>query len=151
LHCEFDPDELQFVRAETSTKLVLAVDAAEPDRARRLDDVVDALLVDSTTEEGAGGTGETHDWDATRALASDLDSSVILAGGLTPENVAEAVATARPYAVDVASGVESSGGTKDAAAVRAFVRAVRGVDAERRREDDDGGGSGDEGEDEVMA
>jgi phosphoribosylanthranilate isomerase len=130
LHCDFDREELQFVRAESSTKVVVTVDASETDRARELDDVVDALLVDSTTDEGAGGTGETHDWDATGALAADLDSPVVLAGGLTPENVTEAVETAEPYGVDVASGVEADGGTKDAAAVDAFVRAVRRADAE---------------------
>jgi phosphoribosylanthranilate isomerase len=138
LHADFDPEELQFVRAESSTKLVVAVDAAEPDRARELDAVADAVLVDSTTEEGAGGTGETHDWAATRDLAADLDSPVILAGGLTPDNVAEAVSTATPYGVDVASGVESEGGTKDAAAVRAFTRAVRRADAERAAETENG-------------
>jgi len=130
LHCDFDREELQFVRAESSTKLVVTVDATEGERAHDLDDVADALLVDSTTDDGAGGTGETHDWDATRDLASALDSPVILAGGLTPENVAEAVTTAEPYGVDVASGVESDGGTKDARAVQAFVRAVRQADAE---------------------
>jgi phosphoribosylanthranilate isomerase len=138
LHSDFDAEELQFVRAESSTKLVVAVDAAEGDRAAALDDVADALLVDSTTEEGAGGTGETHDWDATRALAADLDSPVILAGGLTPENVAEAVSVAEPYGVDVASGVESSGGTKDAAAVRAFVDTVRRIDTRRHAKDGEG-------------
>ena len=130
LHSDFDPEELQFVRAESSTKLVVTVDATEGERAHDLDDVADALLVDSTTDDGAGGTGETHDWDATRDLASALDSPVILAGGLTPDNVAEAVTTAEPYGVDVASGVESDGGTKDARAVHAFVRAVRQADAE---------------------
>ena len=137
LHSDFDPEELQFVRAESSAKLVVAVDAADHERAHELDDVADALLVDSTTDEGAGGTGETHDWDATRDLAADLDSPVILAGGLAPENVAEAVTTVEPYGVDVASGVESSGGEKDADAVREFVREVRRTDFEHEDEEDE--------------
>ncbi|WP_152042669.1 phosphoribosylanthranilate isomerase [Salinigranum salinum] len=137
LHCEFDAEELQFVRAEASTKLVVAVDATDRERARDLDDVADAVLVDSTTDEGAGGTGETHDWDATRELAADLDSPLVLAGGLTPENVAEAVTTAGPYGVDVASGVESSGGVKDADAVRSFVHAVRRIDAHLDENDEE--------------
>jgi phosphoribosylanthranilate isomerase len=137
LHCEFDAEELQFVRAETSTKLVVAVDATDPERARDIDAVADAVLVDSTTDEGAGGTGETHDWDATRELATDLDSPLVLAGGLTPENVAEAVTTAGPYGVDVASGVESSDGVKDADAVRSFVRAVRRIDAQLDESDEE--------------
>jgi phosphoribosylanthranilate isomerase len=137
LHCEFDAEELQFVRAEASTKLVVAVDATDPERARDIDAVADAVLVDSTTDEGAGGTGETHDWDATRELATDLDSPLVLAGGLTPENVAEAVTTAGPYGVDVASGVESSDGVKDADAVRSFVRAVRRIDAQLDESDEE--------------
>jgi phosphoribosylanthranilate isomerase len=80
----------------------------------------DALLVDSTAHSGAGGTGRTHDWTATREVDT-LDSPLILAGGLTPENVAEAVSTVDPYAVDVASGVEAEPGRKDSAAVDAFV------------------------------
>lgn len=143
LHGDFDAEELQFVRAESSTKLVVAVDAEEPDRARELDEVADALLVDSTTEDGAGGTGETHDWEATRDLAAELDSPVVLAGGLTPDNVEAAIETATPFGVDVASGVEASGGTKDPEAVDEFVRAVRRVDDRLRRDDGD--------EDEVMA
>jgi phosphoribosylanthranilate isomerase len=84
----------------------------------------DAVLVDSADAEGGGGTGETHDWERTRERVADLDVPVILAGGLAPDNVAEAVATVDPFAVDVASGVESSGGVKDHDAVRAFVRAA---------------------------
>lgn len=122
LHGEFDADELGYVRSEAATKLVVAVGHAERDRALELDSAADALLVDSTTEEGAGGTGRTHDWEATRELARELRSPVVLAGGLTPENVAEAVRVAEPYAVDVASGVELTGGVKDHSALATFVR-----------------------------
>lgn len=87
--------------------------------------VADAVLVDSVGEEGGGGTGETHDWEATRAAVAGLDVPVVLAGGLTPENVAAAVETVEPYAVDTASGVEREGGIKDHDAVRAFVANAR--------------------------
>jgi phosphoribosylanthranilate isomerase len=129
LHADFTPDELRGIRAETGTKLVVAVDADDPDRAHELDGVVDAVLLDSTTDDGAGGTGETHDWAAAGDLAADLDTPVVLAGGLTPAVVGEAVETARPYAVDVASGIESDDGTKDAETVRRFVQQVRDADA----------------------
>lgn len=92
---------------------------------------VDALLVDTPTPAGGGGTGRTHDWAATRAATADLAVPVVLAGGLTPGNVTEAVETVRPFAVDVASGVEftddeargegAAGGAKDHDSVRAFV------------------------------
>lgn len=122
LHGEFDADDLGYIRAETGVKLIAAVDYADTDRALALDGVVDALLVDSTTEEGAGGTGETHDWEATAELIEQVTTPVILAGGLTPENVAEAVQVAAPFAVDVASGVERSEGSKDHTAVATFVK-----------------------------
>ncbi|XVH32340.1 phosphoribosylanthranilate isomerase [Haloferacaceae archaeon DSL9] len=122
LHGSFSEDELRYIRAETSVKLVPVVDAAEHDRAVELDAVADALLVDSTTADGAGGTGETHDWNATGRLAEELTAPVILAGGLTPDNVADAVRVAAPYGVDVASGVELTGGRKDHTAVATFVR-----------------------------
>jgi phosphoribosylanthranilate isomerase len=80
----------------------------------------------SDLESGAGGTGETHDWERSRELVESLSSPVVLAGGLTPDNVAEAVETVRPFAVDVASGVEADPGRKDPEAVAAFVRAAGG-------------------------
>jgi phosphoribosylanthranilate isomerase len=122
LHADFDAEQLGYVRAETETQVVPVVDADAPHRAREIDEAADAVLVDSTTESGAGGTGETHDWAATGELARELSSPVVLAGGLTPENVAEAVRVAEPFAVDVASGVERSGGAKDHTAVARFVR-----------------------------
>jgi phosphoribosylanthranilate isomerase len=69
-----------------------------------------------------GGTGRTIDWSLARKLAAT--HRIILAGGLTPENVAEAIRTVRPYAVDVASGVESRPGKKDSGKLRAFFDEV---------------------------
>jgi phosphoribosylanthranilate isomerase len=133
LHADFDAEGFETVRAETGRKVVAAVDAADPDRVRELDGAVDALLLDSTTDEGAGGTGETHDWGAAADLVTDLATPVVLAGGLTPENVGRAVGTVHPFAVDVAGGVEGEGGFKRAEAVRSFVDTVRraGVVVER--------------------
>ncbi len=121
LHGEWTPDEIGFIRAETERKVLLAVDADDPVRVEEFDGVVDALVVDSARESGAGGTGETHDWAATGELAARLTTPVVLAGGLTAENVAEAVRVADPFAVDVASGVELSDGRKDHNAVARFV------------------------------
>ncbi|MFA9516308.1 phosphoribosylanthranilate isomerase [Halopenitus sp. H-Gu1] len=122
LHGEWTPEEIGYVRAETGTKVLLTVDADEHARAEELSPVADALVVDSTTEVGAGGTGRTHDWEATGDLAAQLTTPIVLAGGLTPDNVAEAVEVADPYAVDVASGVELDGGRKDHNALARFVR-----------------------------
>ncbi|MBI4384309.1 MAG: phosphoribosylanthranilate isomerase [Nitrospinae bacterium] len=96
-------------------------------------DVLDALgryrvagfLLDAYVEDLPGGTGKTCDWEIVRRAREF--GPVILAGGLTPENVAEAARRAGPYGVDVCSGVERSPGKKDPARVRAFIRAARGV------------------------
>ncbi|WP_338738288.1 phosphoribosylanthranilate isomerase [Haloplanus salilacus] len=122
LHGDFDAEEIRYVRREARADVITAVDADDADRARRYDEVADAVLLDSTTESGAGGTGEPHDWDAAADLVTDLSTPVVLAGGLTPANVAEAVRTVGPYAVDVSSGVERTGGRKDHDAVARFVR-----------------------------
>ena len=86
---------------------------------------IDALLVDSPNPGG----GEQFDHDALAQLMPSLSKPVILAGGLTPENVGEAILTVRPWGVDVSSGVESSRGVKDAGLIRAFCQAVREADA----------------------
>ena len=101
------------------------IPAVSPDEVAEYGHVGHALLVDTPAEDGGGGTGETHDWAATRAATADLDRPVVLAGGLTPDNVAEAVAAVEPYAVDTASGVEREGGVKGHDAVRAFVKRAR--------------------------
>jgi phosphoribosylanthranilate isomerase len=82
-----------------------------------------AVLVDAHVPGQHGGTGQTAPWD----LLADFDPGVplILAGGLTPDNVAEAIRRVRPYAVDVASGVESSPGRKDLDKVRRFIDNAR--------------------------
>ncbi len=79
------------------------------------------LLLDSFHEGLRGGTGVTFDWSR---VPRDLGLPVVLAGGLDPGNVAEAVRAVRPYAVDVSGGVEVSKGVKDPARVRAFIREV---------------------------
>jgi len=84
----------------------------------------DAFLLDAHSQSGLGGTGEKFNWELAVA-AQKFGKPVFLAGGLTPENVAEAVRQVRPFAVDVSSGVESAPGKKDAAKVRAFIAAVR--------------------------
>jgi phosphoribosylanthranilate isomerase len=84
-----------------------------------------AVLIDSHVEGQMGGTGHRAPWHLLAGF--DPGAPLILAGGLTPENVAEAVAVVRPWGVDVASGVEASPGRKDPEKVARFVRAVREV------------------------
>ena len=82
-----------------------------------------ALLVDAAVKGVYGGSGVTADWSAAAELAKKYP--LLLAGGLTPENVSEAIRQVRPWGVDVASGVESASGEKDASKMKAFARAVQ--------------------------
>jgi phosphoribosylanthranilate isomerase len=84
----------------------------------------DAWLLDSYVADKPGGTGEKFNWELARQ-AGQFGRPVFLAGGLTPENVADAIRQAQPYAVDVSSGVEISPGKKDHEKVRAFIRAAK--------------------------
>jgi phosphoribosylanthranilate isomerase len=86
----------------------------------------DAILVDAAAAGQFGGTGNTVDWKSLSGYDAWLNGiPLILAGGLTPDNVAEAIRIVRPHAVDVASGVESAPGKKDPAKMRDFVAAAR--------------------------
>jgi phosphoribosylanthranilate isomerase len=88
---------------------------------------VDFHLLDAHRRGRPGGTGETFDWEL--AAGHDRRVPVLLSGGLTPDNVAEAIAVTSPFAVDVASGTESRAGVKDPAKLEAFFGAVKGAAA----------------------
>lgn len=89
-----------------------------------------AMLIDSGSENRPGGTGAIFDWEKCRGMVQGLGFSipVIVAGGLTAENVGEAIQILKPWGVDVVSGVEAKRGKKDPEKVRAFVKAVREAD-----------------------
>ncbi len=131
LHGDFPSGELEMIRvAAPHLKIVRAVAVTGPEAlavARSYERRVDALILDtfdpSTGRRGA--TGKTHDWNVSAAIARNVRVPVILAGGLTPENVATAIATVRPWAVDVHTGAEDGEGRRDFGRMRAFVEAVR--------------------------
>ena len=84
---------------------------------------VAALLLDAWSDDAYGGTGHSFDWELVRQLGSR--QPLVLAGGLNPANVATAIQTVRPYAVDVSSGVEESPGRKDVQKINEFIQQVR--------------------------
>ncbi len=86
--------------------------------------LIDGALLDSGKTGMTGGTGITHDWSVSREIVENTDIPIILAGGLKPENVRDAVEQVRPFAVDTASGVETEG-NKDPAKVCRFIREAR--------------------------
>ena len=82
----------------------------------------EGVMLDSSSEDGYGGTGVTQDWNRANSIREKLQpTSLILSGGLTPNNVSKAISAVRPYAVDVASGVERVAGIKDPVKVRQFI------------------------------
>jgi len=83
------------------------------------------LLLDSYDPETIGGTGKACDWNQARKLVQSLETPVLLAGGLTPDNVAEAIRLVHPWGVDVSSGVETEPGVKDMTKVEAFISSAR--------------------------
>jgi len=91
---------------------------------------IDAIFLDSSTERLPGGTGEVFDWNqaAPRVALIGRMIPIVVAGGLTPENVTIAMQALSPWGVDVSSGVEASPGKKDPEKVRAFIQAVRNIE-----------------------
>lgn len=90
--------------------------------------IFDAVLLDSFANGRYGGTGIVHDWELSKRVKQAIHPKpLILAGGLTPENVAEAVRTVEPYAVDVSSGVERQPGIKDHKKISNFVKNAKDV------------------------
>ncbi len=131
LHSDAGADAPRRLRAEFGAGLrVLCVvhfgaDAVRLAAGYGADANVDAVLVDSRTATAVGGTGVAFDWNEARQTVFREDARLVLAGGLTPENVVEAIATLGPWGVDVVSGVEAAPGRKDAEKVKAFVRNAR--------------------------
>ncbi len=91
-----------------------------------LDYHVDGFLLDTYREEKMGGTGASFDWSLVRFI-KDCGSPLILSGGLSPDNVAQAIKIVKPYAVDVSTGVESAPGKKDPILVKEFIQRAKGA------------------------
>ena len=134
LHGDADAERVERVRAATGAEVWVVVRTADgvlPDGLETLCEASDALLIDAHVPGMLGGTGVQVPWDRLGESLDALDyhPRIVLAGGLTPENVAEAIDLVAPNVVDVSSGVESSTGVKDHARIRAFVAAVRSAGA----------------------
>ena len=129
LHGPESPHPVEAIRAEPRVESMKAVPIGSAEdvlHAAQFIDVADRILVDAKPPKGAdrpGGLGETFDWK----LLEGLDPSVpfMLSGGLTPQTVAEAVRTVRPFGLDVSSGVESAPGVKEQRLIEAFIRNAR--------------------------
>lgn len=105
-------------------KAVHVMDESAIDTAKVFEDVCDGIILDTKAGGRIGGTGKTHDWSVSRKIVEEVSLPVILAGGLTPENVGEAISVVQPYAVDVHSGVKLDG-VRDCVRTKKFVEAAR--------------------------
>jgi phosphoribosylanthranilate isomerase len=126
LHGDEGPAFCTAVAERTGTRVIKALrigSGADIRAAERYH--TDLHLLDAAAGAAYGGTGRTWDWDLVARRHSKVP--LVLSGGLTPDNVAEAVAAVRPWAVDVSSGVESAPGIKDPAKLEAFFAAIQGT------------------------
>lgn len=139
---KLNPDAIQIhgenLHAAASVRLkipnILLIGAVNANLANVLDvvsrtaKIFDAVLLDSFADGRYGGTGIVHDWELSKRVKQVIHPKpLILAGGLNPENVAEAVRTVRPYAVDVSSGVERQPGIKDYQKIMEFIKNAKDV------------------------
>jgi phosphoribosylanthranilate isomerase len=134
LHADPRADDVAAVRSVSAARVwaVVRVTDALPADIDDLFGTADAVLIDALVPGSLGGSGVAVDWEALRPeLGTRRSGRVVLAGGLTPDNVARAVAALRPDVVDVSSGVESAPGIKDHARMRAFAAAVAGAAQEK--------------------
>jgi len=124
LHGDETPEMVEAFNGKAFKAIRLSAQSAETSVYPFLKSVtIPAFLIDAAVKGVYGGSGVTADWSAAAELAKKYP--LLLAGGLTPENVADAVWQVKPWGVDVASGVESGAGKKDAAKMSAFVKAVK--------------------------
>lgn len=135
LHPSLPIDEIEKVKKSLRAGVILVVPIPleNPDEAQLLNlavtaaEVADFILLDTKGQEG-GGTGKPHDWSISRKIRNSIQKPVFLAGGLTPENVREAIKAVQPQGVDVATGVERGLGVKDSQLVEKFIRAAKGLE-----------------------
>jgi len=124
---QFHGDESPSFCRQFSAKKIKAIHVRNETSLQQASEYdVDALLLDTYTDSQRGGTGKTFDWSLA-VKAKSFGRPIILSGGLTPDNVREAIRAVQPYAVDVASGVEREPGRKDPEKLRRFIEACRNV------------------------
>ncbi len=135
LHNDLSAEEIEIIRNSAYQKIIKTF--VIPVKSKELpseivaevdalydNDLIDGILLDSGKAGKSGGTGITHDWSVSKQVVENVDVPVILAGGLKPENIRDAIKEVGPFAVDTASGVEKDG-KKDPVKVRRFIEEAR--------------------------
>ena len=121
------PAGILTLRFTEGTQPDMAIEAAKVHLRNRRTFPLRGILIEAHHPEQHGGTGVRLDWDFATIFTAKCPVPVMLAGGLTPDNVAEAIQMVRPYAVDVSSGIEEKPGIKSAIMMRDFIQAARGA------------------------
>jgi phosphoribosylanthranilate isomerase len=127
LHGDESLDYIEKVAGEVSCGVIKAIPVSGPESiagAIEFSKICDAILLDTPAKQ-LGGSGKSHDWRVSAQIVEQSRCPVFLAGGLNPENVAEAVSAVSPFCVDVASGVEIHPGQKDSEKVRMFIERAK--------------------------
>ena len=126
LHGDETPEFVESITSWSGPVVIKAIRIADGFDERTVRDYnVEHFLLDSASTKEYGGTGVTFDWKIALEFKKRIHQDFFLAGGLTPDNVAEAIRTVRPYGVDVCSGVEAERGKKDRRKMEAFIRNAR--------------------------
>jgi len=133
LHGDTTPGEAKAIKEELPyIKLYKAIHVTGVEAIQNAEtyaDVVDAVILDTinVSTNQVGGTGQTHDWSISAQIVKGLSIPVILAGGLNPDNVVEAIKQVQPFAVDVNSGVKDADGYKDFEKLKSFIERAKGL------------------------
>ncbi|MGE5474519.1 MAG: phosphoribosylanthranilate isomerase [Ignavibacteriales bacterium] len=131
LHGHNSPEDIVQIKKEIQNikiiKTIHVMDAESIDNCKDFYNNADTILLDSSNKaNGAvGGTGLTHDWNISKRIVSECPLPVILAGGLKPENIVEAIKIVKPYGVDVQSGVNGQDGFKDYSKMKQFIEKAK--------------------------
>ncbi len=133
VHSSMSKEDLRTLKDNTGVKLIKTIHidsetdvGSAVEKINELYNIADAILLDTKTDGKTGGTGTVHDWAMSAEITQHSSLPVILAGGLSPGNVADAFRTVRPYGVDTASGVETEG-VKDEDKIIMFINNARSV------------------------
>ncbi|MEN6326610.1 MAG: phosphoribosylanthranilate isomerase [Syntrophomonas sp.] len=133
IHDYIPPEDVRIVRDSLrGIKIIKAVHVMEMNSikiAKSFEPFVDAILLDSRTKDRLGGTGITHDWNISELIVKEIRRPIILAGGLTADNIFDAVKKVKPFAVDVNSGVETDN-RKDFNKVSKFILDAKRAESE---------------------
>ena len=131
LHNDISPEGMKVLRINLpGIELIKAVhitDESAIDIAKEYEPFADMILLDTKSGERIGGTGKTHDWNISKKIVEEVSIPVILAGGLNPENIEEAINKVKPAGIDANSGLEHEDGSKDFEKIKIFAGAGRTI------------------------